>query len=139
MYEDPHCNGSNARRGLPRSTRIKKRGCSGKGRCRIVSLRGYKREFVSAISIESRCAKIQRANEFGNFNSPKRPDGNAAAVEIRKQRGFPQLLGKVSPENGETFPRFHRPYWELFLSTTGKNGFKSKARTPPYHRQDKLM
>ena len=42
------------------------------------------------------------------------PDGNAASVEIRKQRGFPQLLGKVSPKSGETFPHSHRPYWELF-------------------------
>jgi len=31
---------------------------------------------------------------------------NAASVEIRKKRGFPPPLGKVSPKNGETFPHF---------------------------------
>jgi hypothetical protein len=31
---------------------------------------------------------------------------NAASVEIRKKRGFPPPLGKVSPKSGKTFPHF---------------------------------
>ena len=54
------------------------------------------------------------------FHCKDRPAGNAASVEIRKQRGFPQLLGKVSPKSSETFPHFHRPYWHFLLFETGK-------------------
>jgi hypothetical protein len=87
-----------------------------------VPLRGYKRKFVSAITIESCGAEKERKNELGIFNTAKWPDGNAASVEIRTQHGFPQLLGKVSPKSGWTFPYFHRPYWDLLLFETGKNG-----------------
>jgi hypothetical protein len=31
---------------------------------------------------------------------------NAASVEIRKKRGFPPPLAKVSPKSGETFAHF---------------------------------
>jgi hypothetical protein len=40
---------------------------------------------------------------------------NAATVGIRKQRGFPSPLGKISPKGGSTFPHFHRPYWDLSI------------------------
>jgi hypothetical protein len=39
------------------------------------------------------------------------PGGNAAAAESRQKRGFPQLLGKVVPNSGSTFPHFHRRCW----------------------------
>ncbi len=53
------------------------------------------------------------------------PDGNAASVEIRKKRGFPQLLGKVSPKSSETFPHSHRPYWS-FLFQNKKERIKTR-------------
>ena len=43
------------------------------------------------------------------------PDGNAASAEIRKKRGFPQLLGKVRPQIGLTFPHSHWFYWQISL------------------------
>jgi hypothetical protein len=101
------------------------------GRRPIVPLRGYKRRFFSAITIESWGAKKIRKNELGNCNPQDWPDGNAASVEIRTQRGFPQLLGKVSPKSGETFPHFHRPYWDFLLFKTGKKQIKNKAGIPP--------
>jgi hypothetical protein len=33
--------------------------------------------------------------------------GNAATMGIRKRRGFPQLLGKLSAKNAPSFPHSH--------------------------------
>jgi len=44
----------------------------------------------------------------------KRPDGNAASMEIRKEHGFPPPLGKAAPASGATFPHFHRLYEDLY-------------------------
>jgi len=49
------------------------------------------------------------------------PDGNAAFVEIRSKHGLPQLLGKVPPKSGVTFPHSHRLYWFFFYYLNPKS------------------
>jgi hypothetical protein len=81
------------------------------GRGQIVGLRPYKRTFFESLRAkrgrETENGKIERAN----FKSKSVwPMENAVSMEIRKKRGFPQRLGKVSQKAARLFHIFHRPY-----------------------------
>jgi hypothetical protein len=56
---------------------------------------------------------------------------NAASVEIRKKRGFPPPLGKVSPKSGETFPHFPQAllgFFSLNFLKRAYRGMKQEER-----------
>jgi hypothetical protein len=86
------------------------------GRSQIVRLRPNKRDLFCGFRGDS-CRECENGkNELANFKSKSVwPVENAVSMEIRKKRGFPQILAKVSQKAARLSHISHRPYWSFFF------------------------